>query len=109
MLRFQIQSENSGLSFKLIAAIQQEPSTVQRSYENLLYHIVLPRVLPQERSADHEQHSLCLLLALNATIKMYSDLVPSATKRLFSSLKRTHMVHTSENISQEINALKPGE
>lgn len=80
----------------------------QNKYEDLLYHIVLPRLLPQERPKDYEHMDLMLLSHLVDTVENSSEWIPSATVRLFQSLKRTHMNRTSKSISTEINALEPG-
>lgn len=88
--------------------MQHVPCPEQPNYESLLYHIVLPRVLPQERFKDYDQQNLELLWILAEEIES-SEWIPPATKNFFNSFKKTHTTRTTETITQEINALKPGE
>lgn len=82
----------------------------QVEYENLLYHVILPRVLPENYPNDHEQQEETLLSLLVDTVAKSSNSIPSATVRFFQSLKRTHhQGKTSESITKEINELKPGD
>lgn len=79
---------------------------LQSSYENLLYHIILPHSLQQERSQDYEKQNMGLLSNMVEVIETCS--VPPATSYLFKSLEQTHMQRSPEVITGEINALKPG-
>lgn len=76
--------------------------------ENLLNHIVLPRVLPDERGQNKFRDSN-LLFHLNEAIDNLSSWIPSTTVHLFNSLIRTHENLTPETITGEINALQPGQ
>lgn len=87
----------------------KEEYDIQNKFEYLLYHIVLPRVLPQKKSNDFEHHELLLLSRLNDVIKDCSEWIPLATVRLFNSLKTTHMNRTADFVSKEIRALQPGD
>lgn len=81
----------------------------QSELENLLYHIVLPRVLPQQKSKNYEQHELALLSFIRNAVEDCSKWVPPHTMHLSRSLYQTHMIRTPENVSKEINALQPGD
>lgn len=81
----------------------------QTTYENLLYHVVLPRVLPDGYLQDHENQELSLLSIMVQTVESNSEWIPSATVRLCQRLKLTHMSRTPETISNEIDKLQPGE
>lgn len=81
----------------------------QTSYENLLNHVVLPRILPEGYLKDHEDQELSLLSNMVHTVERNSEWIPSATVRLCQRLKRAHMSRTPETISNEISQLRPGE
>lgn len=81
----------------------------QQKLENLLHHVVLPRVLPQNYPKDYEDQELNLLSRLVRTVENSSQILPIETVELFQRLKRVHMKRTPENISNEINSLKPGD
>lgn len=83
---------------------------LQTTFENLLNHVVLPRVLPDGYLKDHEDHELLLLSTMVQTVETNSEWIPSATVRLFQRLKRIHTIsRTPETIANEINLLQPGE
>lgn len=81
----------------------------QTTYENLLNHVVLPRVLPEGYLKDHEQQELSLLSIMVQTVEKNCEWIPSATVRLCQCLKRAHMSRTPETVSNEISKLQPGE
>lgn len=83
--------------------------TTSDLYETLLHHIVLPRVLPQNKQACGEGIELRLLSRMTENVENSLEWIPPATVRLFISLTRSHSVRTKETVSKEINALKPGE
>lgn len=82
---------------------------MEHSYEELLYHIILPRTLPDAKSENHEKRDLNFLSLMSETIQNLSEKIPSPTVRMFASLNRIYDNRTKETISQEINELKPGE
>lgn len=83
---------------------------IQFQFEHLLMHVVFPRVLPHENYKDHERYELTLISRLNETIKEISDFLPSETVRFFASFNDIHnKMRTPDNISEKINALKPGD
>lgn len=83
--------------------------TTRHHHENLLYHIVLPRVLPQDKAACNEEFELSLLSRMTKNVENSLQWIPPATVRLFTSLQRTHTVLMKDLVSNEINALRPGE
>lgn len=85
------------------------PKTIQNIYEELLYHIVLPRVLPQNKSTNSEQHELALLSRFTDAIRGLKKWISAETVRLFDSFERIHVTRTPESISNEIKELRPGQ
>lgn len=83
--------------------------TTSHSYERLLYHIILPRVLPQNKEACTEEIELSLLSRMTENVENSLEWIPQATVRLFTSLTRIHTVRIKQMVSKEINALQPGE
>ncbi|KAJ6643823.1 hypothetical protein Bhyg_08788, partial [Pseudolycoriella hygida] len=85
----------------------------QLTLEDLLYHVVLPRVLPEERIAEHENGELGelgeLIERLIGAVERCSEILPEATLKTIRCFKRSHMTLTPQNISAEINTLKPGD
>lgn len=79
-----------------------------RFQENLLNHIVLPRVLPQEKSKDLEQEELALLSNVKNAVQDCQEWLPATTVQLFESFERVHKTCTPESIANEIKELKPG-
>lgn len=78
--------------------------------DDLLYHVILPRVLPQEKSPRSLYHTeLDLMLKMVANVEDLSDSIPLKTVELFQRLRRVHMTLTKENISREIKDLNPGD
>lgn len=82
---------------------------LQTTFENLLNHVVLPRVLPEGYHKDHEDQEMTLLSIMVQTVEKNSEWIPSATVRLCQRLKRAHMSRTPETVSTEISKLQPGE
>lgn len=76
--------------------------------EDILNHVVLPRVLPQEKAQNPEQLELALLSSINDAVKQCKEWLPSSTVHLFESFERVHINRTPETISEEIKVLKAG-
>lgn len=87
---------------------EEIPGKIQNIYEDLLYHIVLPRVLPQNKSKNSEQHELALLSRITGAIRSLDKWVSPETLRFFNSFEQTHITRTPESISNEIKGLRPG-
>lgn len=83
------------------------------SYEHdedvLLHHVILPRVLPQEKSPRLYETEMDLMVKMVENVKNLVKFLPPKTFELFQCLHRVHMMHTKENISNEIKTLKPGD
>lgn len=73
----------------------------------LLNHVVLPRVLPQEKSRFfHEQ---ALIIQFVETVEAVSEWLPEKTVEMMDRLKRVTREHTRTVISEIINELEPGD
>lgn len=81
----------------------------QFEYEYLLHHVVLPRTLPDEYPVNQEELELRLLKQFVENLENCSKWIPSATVRLFQSLRQTHETRTPDNITEEINQLQRGD
>lgn len=86
---------------------------LQKRFESLLHHIVLPRVLPNGKSPDYEKIELMLLARMADAVDKCSEWIPSATVRFFERLKRIHNQIPGKpiptEVCSEINAIHPGE
>lgn len=80
----------------------------QLHYENLLTHIVLPRVLPFGRIKGHEKIELSLLTRMNDAVQEMAEILPEESIRIFANFHDVHKLRVPENISNKINELKPG-
>lgn len=79
----------------------------QHNEDVRLHHVLLPRVLPQEKSNRLFETELDLL---NQMVKNVEDLVVSLspkTVKLFQSMRKVHTERTPAVVSDEINALGP--
>lgn len=72
-------------------------------------HVVLPRVLPQEKSVDLHGDEISLMSIMVENVERMAKYLPRNTVGMFQRLKRVHQTRTGECIAGEINALKPGE
>lgn len=81
----------------------------QHDEDVLLHHVILPRVLPQEESESLYQTEIDLMRKMVKTVKDLDTFLPSKTVEFFERLERTHLQCTKENISHEINELRPGD
>lgn len=82
---------------------------VKHDEDELLDHIVLPRVLPQEKSSKLYETELDLMRRMVENIESMAHVIPPKTVELFQRLHRVHMVRTKDNVAQEINDLRPGD
>lgn len=78
------------------------------SYDELLDHIVLPRVLPQEKSSKLYDTELALMMKMVETVENMTNVIPLKTVELFQRLHNVHMNCSTENVSRVINSLNPG-
>lgn len=76
--------------------------------DELLEHIILPRILPQEKSPKLYDTELDLMRKMVEVVENTANVIPTKTVELFQRLHSVHMNCTKENISQTINALRPG-
>lgn len=73
-----------------------------------LHQVLLPRVLPQEKGDLFKvEHDLMDLMA--KSVEKLAKLLPSKTVKLFRSLQKVHTERTPIIVSNEINALGPGD
>lgn len=75
----------------------------------LMHHIVLPRILPQQKSPHLNQTEHDLMKDMVETVKNLSSWIPSKTVEMFNRLYKVHTECTSENVSTQINELEPGD
>lgn len=73
----------------------------------LLNHVVLPRVLPQEKSRFiHERE---IVMQLVETVENVSERLPMETVEMMDRLKRVTREYTGGVVSEIINELEPGD
>lgn len=73
----------------------------------LLNHVVLPRVLPQEKARFiHEQE---IVIQLVETVENVSDSLPIKTVEMMDRLKRVTREYTGGVVTEIINELEPGD
>lgn len=77
--------------------------------DELLEHIILPRVLPQEKSLKLYETELDLMKKMVENVENMANVIPSKTVEFFQRLHRVHMTCSKENVSCEINTLCPGD
>lgn len=85
------------------------PPTPQQWQDMLLNHIILPRHLPQTKSRFFHQTELKLLDQMVENVVNLSDKLPPKTVKLFEKMRKIHHNRSVTNISNEINALQPGD
>lgn len=81
----------------------------KRAYDELLEHIILPRILPQEKSSKLYETEHELMSTMVKNVECMANVIPSKTVEFFQRLHRVHMICSKENISREINSLNPGD
>lgn len=79
----------------------------EHDHDDLLYHVILPRVLPQEKSTSLYKTECDLMLKMVANVESLTDFIPPKTLELFQRLYRVHTTCTKESISREIRDLRP--
>ena len=82
---------------------------IDHNEDELMIHIILPRILPQEKSSKLYKTEVDLMKKMVENVENMANVLPSKTVALFQRLHRVHMVRTKENVSHEINALCPGD
>lgn len=92
-----------------ILSSNSEQTCSQADCEQILNHIVLPRVLPNKSIGNHEHQELIILSRLVKSLEINAKWIPPATVRFLESLNRVHVNRNSTVVSEEINALQPGE
>lgn len=75
----------------------------------LLNHIILPHFLPQTDSPQFYQSELQLFDEIFKSVMDLSKNIPSKTVALFKSMHNIYHNLNAMNVSQEINALRPGD
>lgn len=83
--------------------------SIAHNEDELLEHIILPRILPQEKSSKLYKTELELMKKMVENVENMADIIPSKTGELFQRMQRVHMICEKGNVSQEINALRPGD
>lgn len=84
-------------------------SRSKEEWDSLINDVVLPRVLPEQKSRYFNKLKLDLMLQMVANIENSSEWIPSKTVDLFKSLKKVQKSCTPSIIADEINALQPGD
>ena len=84
--------------------------TPQQKQDMLLRHVILPRLLPQEKSSYFHQTELQLIHEMIQNVVNLYPKIPFQTAKLFLSFFQIHkeLVPNESTISKEINELKPG-
>lgn len=83
--------------------------SIAHNEDELLEHIILPRILPQEKSSMLYKTELELMKKMVENVENMADIIPLKTVELFQRMQRVHMICEKGNVSQEINALRPGD
>lgn len=83
--------------------------TIKHDEDVLLHHVILPRVLPQEKSPHLYDVEFNLMIKMVQNVEDLAEFIPPKTVELFQRLHRVHTMCTKETISREINALQPGD
>lgn len=73
----------------------------------LLNHVVLPRVLPQEKARFIHEQAIINLMVEN--VENLSDWLPEKTVEMMDRLKRVTREYTRTVVSEIINELEPGD
>lgn len=81
----------------------------EHNLDVLLHHVILPRVLPQEKSRNLYETEIDLMLKKMVKNVEIVEFMPPKTVELFQRLQRTHIKCTKENISREIRNLRAGD
>lgn len=84
-------------------------STNDGQHESLLYHVLLPRYLPQEKPKNFHGIELQLLTQMVDNVVDLSEFIPSKTVGLLKSLKKIQFDCNAEVVAAEVNALRPGD
>lgn len=82
-------------------------SDSQEIRDNLLNHIILPRVLPQDKPERFIE--LKLMTHMIENVEDLANCLPEKTVELFRRLKRVHHECSPIVISEEIKSLRPGD
>lgn len=81
----------------------------QETWECLLNHVILPRVLPHTKPRSFQETQLMVQMVNNIEILAKCPFMPPKTVELFKRLKRMHFECTPAVIAEEINSLRPGD
>lgn len=85
-----------------------DPSMIDMEiHDTLLNHVLLPRVLPQEKSRYHNERELVLQFIEN--VDNLSEWLPEKTVDMMDRLKRVTREYTRTVVTEIINELKPGD
>lgn len=82
----------------------------QATYEVLLHHVILPRVLSTVLEKNNiEEQELMLVADLTASIEQCAKYLPPSIIMFFRKFKQLHNNRDAKLVSQQINELQPGE
>lgn len=75
--------------------------------ENLLNHVILPRVLPQNKPPRFIE--LKLMTHMVENVEYLAEWLPLKTVEFFKRVKIVHLECSPDVVSKEINSLRPGD
>lgn len=83
---------------------------LRQVYDQVLNHIILPRVLPDKLPEKEHVHESCLTEKFLYTINECAEWIPEKTIKAMKQFKDTHDNRTSgEFISEQIKSLESGD
>lgn len=84
--------------------------TPQQKQDMLLQHVILPRLLPQEKSRHLHQTELQLLQNMAENIVDLREKIPFETVELFANFWDIHneSIPNESKVNAKVNALRPG-
>lgn len=97
-----------GLDIAGMGSYKVESGSVEKQ-NILLNHIILPRFIPQSDSPSYYGTELQLFDEMIGNVMDLSEIIPSKTVALCKSMHKIHHDQAPKNISEEINALQPGD
>lgn len=80
-----------------------------KTYESLLNHVILPRSLPKELPENALNDEMVLIAKMTEAVISCTGWIPERIVRNFQRFKRTHSNLIGKTVSQEIDALEPGD
>lgn len=89
--------------------VRKPPDGRHEIYENLLRNVVLSRVLTKNILDDKDEQELILVRMWANAIRNCHKWIPRKTIQIFDRFELTQDDRTAETVSEQINALQPGE